>query len=102
MKTGFLTLILLVSVSTALSAQPEPQVRAGGECTSSILFDALGRSETLRVLVDAIEQSDVMVYLKMQWNLWRRVASSIAANTNVIDLQKFPNILLPQCAPCAL
>lgn len=102
MTIRFLTFILLVCVSTALSAEPQPQVRGSDGHTAAILLDSLSWSETLCVLVDAIEQNDVVVYFKTQWNLWRRLASSLAANINAIDLQKFPNILMPQCASCAL
>src|SRR5687767_8438130 len=77
MKPGFLTCILLVCISTAVSAQPQPRVRAGDGRTAAILLDGLSRSETLRVLVDEIEQSDVIVYLEIQWNLRRGLAGSV-------------------------
>ena len=77
MKSGFLTVIVLMCVSTALSAEPQSRVRASDARTAAILVDGLGRSETLRVLVDEIERSDVIVYLEIQWNLRRRLAGSL-------------------------
>ena len=78
-------------------AQPEPQsvnpttepadlrtlfaggarVRASGGRTAAILLDGLSRSETLRQLVDELEQSDVIVYLEIKWNMRRGLAGSL-------------------------
>lgn len=84
MKLASLALIVIVCVSTSLAAQPQPpsttpgpRVRANDGRTAAILLDGLSRSETLRVLVDEIEQSDVIVYLEIQWNLRRGLAGSL-------------------------
>jgi hypothetical protein len=86
MKFAVLVVILLVSLSTSLAAQPTevpnlfggaPRVRASDGRTAAILLDGLSRSETVRVLVDELEQSDVIVYLEIRWNLRRGLAGSL-------------------------
>jgi hypothetical protein len=85
MRCALLTIVFLVCVSTphAAQAQPpsaatgSPRVRANDGRTAAILLEGLRRSETLRVLVDEIEQSDVIVYLEIQWNLRRGLAGGL-------------------------
>ena len=90
MKFATVAVVLLLCVSTSLAAQTQPpstapdvrslagpRVRANDGRTAAILLDGLSRSETLRALVDEIEQSDVIVYLEIQWNLRRGLAGSL-------------------------
>jgi hypothetical protein len=77
--------ILLMCLS-AVAAQPvearglhdgPSRVRASDSRTAAILLDGLNRSETVRDLVNEIEQSDVIVYLEIQWNLRRGLVGSL-------------------------
>lgn len=81
-----LVVILLVSISASLAAQPTevrtplaggPRVRASDGRTAAILLDGLSRSETVRLLVDEIERSDVIAYLEINWHLRRGLAGSL-------------------------
>jgi hypothetical protein len=84
MKFAMPVAILVVSLSTSLAAQPTPtlsggapRVRASDGRTATILLDGLSRSETVRALVDELDQSDVLVYLEIRWNLRRGLAGSL-------------------------
>jgi hypothetical protein len=90
MKFATVALILLSCVSTTVKAQRfdgGPRVRPNDGRTAAILNDGLSRSETLRVLVDEIEQSDVIVYLEIQWNLRRGLAGSLTWITGTKSLR---------------
>jgi hypothetical protein len=87
MKFAVLVVILLASVSTSVDAEPTElpslpggaaRVRAGDGRTAAILRDGLSRSATMRDLVGELEQSDVIVYLEIQWNLRRGLAGNLA------------------------
>jgi hypothetical protein len=75
----FAALVLILLVSAPLSAAAgTARVRAADGRTATILHDGLTRSSTVRTLVNEIEQSDLIVYLEIQWNLPRGLAGNLA------------------------
>jgi hypothetical protein len=77
--------VLAFSVTAAAAPAPNtkamkaggPRVRVNDERSASLLLEGLNRSETLRHLVDELEQRDVIVYIEIQPALVRRLAGSL-------------------------
>jgi hypothetical protein len=105
MKYGFLALILLVCASMSLVAQIQSPstVRANGERTSAI--DVLkGDIETGATTLTALILNrfawakELLRELLLHYGIALKDRSATSsANTNVISLQRFPNILMPPC-----
>jgi hypothetical protein len=91
MRTGvvmrkLLTLVIVIgSAALTFSAPPafaqpverSPRVRAADARTAFLLTQGLQRSTTIRALVAALEQRDVIVYIELQPSLRRRLAGTL-------------------------
>jgi hypothetical protein len=54
-----------------------PRIRPNDRRSANLLLEGLQRSETLRALVDRLDDKDVIVYLEMQPRLKARLAGSL-------------------------
>jgi hypothetical protein len=75
---------LLPPASFAASDEPSrsandrsPRVRPSDSRATSLVLQGLERSETLRYLVNQLEQRDVLVYVEMQPTLKKRLAGAL-------------------------
>jgi hypothetical protein len=102
---------MVVTTTTIASASPTPtadthsdevparaaRVRAADARTAVLLMQGLERSETIRSLVNRIEQHNVIVYLEMQPTLKKRLAGSMtwisaAGNYRYVKLSINPEL----------
>jgi hypothetical protein len=81
------TLIALVPLAVFASPEPDPtspytvtripRVRPYDGRTAALLIEGLERSQTLRAIVDRLEQLDVIVYVEMQPALRKKLAGKM-------------------------
>jgi hypothetical protein len=80
MRTLRLSVVLAVLLATvAAEANPigGPRIRPNDLRSANLLLEGLQRSETLRRLVDDLDDRDVIVYVEMQPKLKARLAGSL-------------------------